>query len=209
MFRAFGCFLALSACVGCQGTTPADAPVNCQPLPTSAPPSALPVASQTAVTPLTPPALAVPEGAKLLLKARGKGAQVYVCAPKPDAANAFEWKLKAPDADLFDDSGAKVAHHFAGPTWQANDGSSVVANVLNKADAPDADAIPWLLLASKETKGPGSFASVTHIQRVATSGGKAPASGCDAAHSNAEVRVPYEANYYFYAASGTSPVNQP
>ncbi len=210
MFRAFGRFLVLSACVGFQGTTStADAPVNCQPLPTSSPPTALPLASQTETTPPIPPELAVPEGAKLLLKARGKGAQVYVCAPTSVDENAFEWKLKAPDADLFDDRGGKVAHHFAGPTWQANDGSSVVASVLKKLDAPDADAIPWLLLASKETKGPGSFASVTHIQRVATSGGKAPASGCDAAHPNAELRVPYEANYYFYAASAASPANKP
>jgi hypothetical protein len=207
MFRTFGCFLVLSAVVGCQGTA-AEAPAKSQPLNASSPPSVAPLASQSETSPTIPPELAPPEG-QLLLKARGKGAQIYVCAPKPDDANAFEWKLKAPDADLFDERGAKVAHHFAGPTWQANDGSSVVGNVLKKLDAPDPQAIPWLLLVSKETKGPGSFEHVTHIQRVATSGGKAPAQGCDASHANAELRVPYEASYYFYASSGASPSSKP
>ncbi|HTA91262.1 MAG TPA: DUF3455 domain-containing protein [Polyangiaceae bacterium] len=208
MFRALGSCLVLLASVGCQGAV-AEAPAKCQPLNASSPASVAPLASQSATAPAIPPELAVPEGAQLLLKARGKGAQIYVCAPKPDDANAFDWKLKAPDADLFDDQGAKVAHHFAGPTWQANDGSSVVGNLVKKLDAPDAQAIPWLLLVSKETKGPGFFEHVTHIQRVATSGGKAPALGCDVSHLNAEVSVPYEASYYFYASSGTSPSSKP
>jgi hypothetical protein len=39
----------------------------------------------------------------------------------------------------------------------------------------------------------------TSIQRLNTKGGKAPASGCDAAHAGQEVRVPYSADYLFYA----------
>ena len=40
---------------------------------------------------------------------------------------------------------------------------------------------------------------VTSIQRLNTKGGKAPATGCDAAHVAQEVRVPYTANYLFFA----------
>lgn len=70
----------------------------------------------------------MPPNSMLVLRARAKGVQIYECARVPDDARAFDWKLKAPEAELFDDRGEKVAHHFAGPTWQAMDGSSVVGN---------------------------------------------------------------------------------
>jgi len=166
----------------------------------SAPPPAATDAPAAAQFPPTPPELQVPPNSSLLLKARGKGVQIYECASKPDDKQAFAWKLKAPEADLFDDQGQKVAHHFAGPTWQATDGSSAVGTVKSKADAPDSQAVPWLLLTTVG-KGPGLLASVMHVQRLDTSGGKAPVSGCDAAKAKAkaETRVPYEATYYFYS----------
>ncbi|MEI9949970.1 MAG: DUF3455 domain-containing protein [Pseudomonadota bacterium] len=150
--------------------------------------------------PKTPPELQVPPNSSLVLKARAKGVQIYECASKPDDAGAFGWKLKAPEADLFDDRGQKVVHHFAGPTWQATDGSSALGTVKAKADAPDPHAVPWLLLTTV-SKGPGLFARVMHVQRLDTSGGKPPVSGCDAARAKAkaETRVPYEASYYFYS----------
>lgn len=141
----------------------------------------------------------MPPNSSLVLKARGKGVQIYECAAKADDKKAFEWKLKAPEADLFDDKGEKVGKHFAGPTWQATDGSTILGSMIQKADAPDG-SIPWLLLTTVG-KGPGIFANVMHVQRLETSGGKAPADGCDAAHakSKAETKVPYEATYYFYS----------
>jgi Protein of unknown function (DUF3455) len=39
---------------------------------------------------------------------------------------------------------------------------------------------------------------VLSIQRLNTKGGKEPANGCDNSHVRREVRVPYEAEYYFY-----------
>lgn len=89
--------------------------------------------------------------------------------------------------------------HFAGPTWEASDGSRVVGERKAKADAPQASAIPWLLLAAKSHGGDGALAKVSLLQRVETTGGKAPASGCDAAHANVEQRMAYTASYYFYA----------
>jgi len=157
-------------------------------------------APSEAALPKAPPELQVPTNSHLLIKARGKGVQIYECASKPEEAGAFAWKLKAPEADLFDDHGQKVLHHFAGPTWQATDGSSALGSVMAKADAPDAQAVPWLLLKAVG-KGPGLLAPVMHVQRLDTSGGKAPAAGCDAARAKAkaETRVPYEATYYFYS----------
>ena len=48
--------------------------------------------------------------------------------------------------------------------------------------------------------GAGVLAGVTSIQRLNTQGGKAPASGCDAAHVGRELRVRYSADYVFFAA---------
>jgi hypothetical protein len=70
--------------------------------------------------------------------------------------------------------------------------------VLERADAPEPGAIPWLLLAAAEHTGSGVFATVTHIQRLDTVGGAAPSEGCDEAHAGAEVREPYTATYAFY-----------
>jgi hypothetical protein len=44
--------------------------------------------------------------------------QIYSCS-------GTAWTLVAPRADLYDSRGKLVATHFAGPTWQAKDGSSV------------------------------------------------------------------------------------
>jgi len=98
-------------------------------------------------------------------------------------------------------TGSRTLRHYAGPTWEANDGSKVVGEVKARADAPDADAIPWLLLTAKSTSGSGVLASTLSVQRVQTAGGKAPASGCGPAQAQQEIRVPYTATYYFFADS--------
>jgi hypothetical protein len=46
------------------------------------------------------------------------------------------------------------------------------------------------------------FAGVTSIQRVNTSGGIAPAKGCDDTHTGSETRVAFSADYYFYKRRG-------
>ena len=61
-------------------------------------------------------------GRKEVIELRGTGAQVYTCEASP---SGFAWRLKAPDAALMDGTGAEVGHHFAGPSWQASDGSTV------------------------------------------------------------------------------------
>jgi hypothetical protein len=144
-----------------------------------------------------PANLIPPAGSVLLFELHARGVQIYACEAKPDDATAFVWTFKAPEADLFNRRGELVGLHFAGPTWQGNDGSAVVGSVLERADSPDAGSIPWLLLEAKEHQGSGVFSSITYIQRLDTVGGGAPAEGCDADHAGDEVRQPYEATYAF------------
>jgi hypothetical protein len=141
----------------------------------------------------------VPPPATLALKADAVGVQIYACGPGKDAKQPFEWSLKAPEATLTDDAGKPFGKHGAGPTWEAADGSKIHGAMKAKADAPEASAIPWLLIEVKSSEGKGVLSNVAWVQRVQTVGGKAPTSGCDKAHLGAETRVDYRAAYYFYA----------
>ena len=145
----------------------------------------------------TPPQIQPPAGEHLLLQVHAKGDQIYTC--KGDAAQ-FAWTLKAPDAQLFDKDGKPFGKHFAGPSWEANDSSRVTGKAVANVPSPDADSIPWLLVNIVSHDGSGVLSRATTIQRLNTKGGKPPASGCDAAHVNQEIRVSYSADYLFYAA---------
>ena len=142
--------------------------------------------------------IAVPAGNKVFLVGHAKGVQIYKCS---DSA----WAFVAPRADLFGDNGKLIVTHFAGPTWQAKDGSTVVGTVEQRA-TPDATAIPWLRLKAASTAaGPDGdrLVHTTYIQRVATTGGLAPAAAnCTAATAGAVAEVPYTADYYFWKATG-------
>jgi uncharacterized protein DUF3455 len=143
-----------------------------------------------------PENLRVPEGQQLLLHAAARGAQIYTCKTKASEPLAFEWILQAPEADLFDPSGAKIGRHYAGPTWESADGSRVEGEVIQRS--PVQGAIPRLLLRAKSTAGSGLLASTQYVQRLDTIGGVAPAAGCDKEHAGAQARVDYSATYDFY-----------
>lgn len=134
----------------------------------------------------------------LSLETKAAGVQIYECGAVKEAPGKFEWVFKAPEADLFDTAGKRIGRHYAGPTWESNDGSKVVAAVKARSDAPDAKAIPWLLLGAKSTAGSGVFSRTSSIQRVSTAGGTAPAGPCNAALAGKVARVNYTATYYFY-----------
>jgi Protein of unknown function (DUF3455) len=156
---------------------------------------------QSIPTPQVPDRLKVPAGEIVLLETLGKDVQIYACEARADDPGKFEWTFKAPEASLTDGKGASVAKHYAGPTWEAKDGSNVVGEVLQKLNAPEPGSVPWLLLRAKSNEGSGEFRNVTYVQRVNTRGGIAPAEGCDQAHAHSEVRVPHQANYYFYVST--------
>jgi hypothetical protein len=154
------------------------------------------VLSFSAVAQPAPPQLQPPANEQLLLQVSGKGDQIYTC--KTDGAQ-FTWTLKAPEAQLFDQAGKPFGKHFAGPSWEAIDGSRVVGKPVANAPSPDPNSIPWLLVNIVSRDLDGLLSRVTTIQRLNTKGGKAPVSGCDAAHAGQEVRVSYSADYLFYA----------
>jgi hypothetical protein len=133
---------------------------------------------------------------QLLLQVHAKGDQIYLCK---EGVTEFAWELKAPDAQLFDKDGKPFGKHFAGPSWQANDGSRVTGRAVANAPSPDPNSVAWLLITAVSHDGTGVLSRATTIQRISTKGGKPPASGCDSAHAGQEIRVPYTADYLFYA----------
>lgn len=147
-----------------------------------------------------PAALAVPAGNYVKAAYFAQGVQIYTCQPAAAPGQGYAWTLKAPDARLTDLGGVTLGKHYAGPTWESNDGSKVVGAVLARANAPEAGAVQWLLLRAAQNSGEGVFANVTYVQRLHTSAGAAPATGCDASTIGAEVRMPYSTLYYYYAA---------
>jgi FtsP/CotA-like multicopper oxidase with cupredoxin domain len=118
------------------------------------------------------------------------GVQIYDCKPGRDDATRLEWAFGAPQAKLLGPSGTLVGTHYAGPTWESADGSTVVAAVVARDNGPDATAIPWLPLRASSATGPGIFAQVQSIQRLQTVGGKAPAEGCAPGDAGEVLRVP-------------------
>jgi hypothetical protein len=154
----------------------------------------------TPAAPAVPQVLAVPADQVLAAVFEASGVQIYGCKPAHDDPMRLEWVFSAPEAQLRDRAGHIVGKHYAGPTWEADDGSKVVGEVTGRQDSPDSGAIPWLVLRAKSTAGQGVFTPTTSIQRLRTSGGKAPATGCDPANAGQLARVPYRAEYLFYVA---------
>jgi len=144
--------------------------------------------------------LRTPETEVLSLETKATGVRIYECNASKDESTRFEWIFKAPEADLFDRAGNKITKHYAGPTWESNDGSKVVGEVKAKDNGPDPNAIPWLLLSAKSTSGTGVFSQVKSIQRVNTIGGKAPTEACSQSQAGKVARVGYKATYNFYVA---------
>lgn len=147
----------------------------------------------------TPPALAPAADADLAFAFNAQGVQRYTCVA---STTGTTWTFIAPDADLFaPDPHQQVMHHFAGPTWVYKDSSSVLGAKVAAATV-EPTAIPWLLLNVTSHGGEdGRMTDVTQIQRLQTTGGLAPATGCDADHVGAESDVLYTARYFFYRSS--------
>jgi hypothetical protein len=135
-----------------------------------------------------------------------KGVQIYECRAAKAQAGGYEWAFVAPEADLFDAGGNRIGRHFAGPRWEAADGSMVLGTVKEAATAPAGDAIPWLLLTAKSVGRQGSFGKVTSVQRVNTAGGVAPREGCTQGAAGTTARINYTADYYFFTAGGSDTV---
>ncbi len=184
----------------------------------------LPARAQDNPMPSIPSNLEVPSGNTLYLKTQASGTQNYICLP---SATGFAWTFLAPTATLFMQSrwnngelGQQITTHFLSPnpqedgqprpTWQSSfDTSAVWAKAI--ASSTDAayvapGSIPWLLLEATGTQrgstGGVMLAETTYLQRLNTSGGVAPSSGCtQASQVGTTALVPYTTDYYFYRAS--------
>jgi hypothetical protein len=135
----------------------------------------------------------VPGGNKVCFHAYAAGVQIY-------RWDGSAWAFVAPAAVLYANAGynEEVGTHYAGPTWESNSGSKVVARRIDGC-TPDATAIPWLLLQTVTAQGPGIFHRVTYVQRVNTVGGLAPVA--PGSFVGEEAQVPYAAEYVFYRAT--------
>jgi len=160
--------------------------------------AAIPISCAT--RPPVPDSLQPPAGETLALDTTATGVQVYECSAVPSQPDRYEWAFKAPEAELFDKTGRRIGRHYAGPTWEADDGSTVVGAVKARVDSPTAGAIPWLLLTARSATGNGVFGRTTSIQRLATQGGMAPGRACGPAQAGEVARVGYRATYRFYVA---------
>ena len=156
------------------------------------------LASTATARPATPPTvptdIRVPAGNQLFDVGHALGVQIYSC-------NGTTWSFVAPRANLFDDQGKLIITHFAGPTWQAKDGSMVVGHAEASVSV-DPTAIPGVRLSAASTT-PGQLGSTTNIQRIATTGGHVPpAADCNATTAGTVAEVPYTADYYFWKKNG-------
>lgn len=148
--------------------------------------------------PAVPTAIQVEDGNKLFLVGHADGVQIYSCNA---TSSGYRWDFVAPRADLYDDNGKLITTHFAGPTWKAKDGSNVVGRLVDRVTV-DANAIPWLLLSARSTAtgtDGDRLAATTFIQRIATTGGLAPAAAeCTADTAGSRAEVPYTSDYFFW-----------
>ena len=158
-------------------------------------PHALAQSSRIPLPPV-PVNLAVPEGHKLFLAGYAIGTQNYTCLP---TATAVAWSFTGPQATVFrvvnDEVRQQLTTHFLSvnpvesvprPTWQHSRDSS---RVWGRAAAASTDpafvehgAIAWLLLEATGAElgptGGDALAETSFIQRLNTSGGVAPTTGC-------------------------------
>jgi len=176
--------------------------------------------------PSVPSKLQVPANNRAFLEGHGVGTQNYICLPCPNPTtpakqcpdvSGFAWLLFTPEATLFNDDDEAVTTHFFSPnpfengtiraTWQhSRDTSTVWGGQAIASSDPKfvaAGAIPWLKLpmagVAQGPAGGDTLTQTSFIQRLNTSGGAAPSTGCtSAANVGSKAFMPYTADYFFY-----------
>jgi hypothetical protein len=141
--------------------------------------------------PAAPPAAFDVGDRAAVLVAHAEGAQVYQCEPGPGGRTV--WTFREPIATLISD-GKTIGRHYAGPTWELDDGSAVTGKLLASAPGAGADDIPLLKLAVAEHRGSGALAQASLVLRLNTHGGALKGDCAIAGELRAE---PYSADYVF------------
>jgi hypothetical protein len=172
-------------------------------------------ASQSAVKPPPVPAnLQVPAGNRAFLVGHAVGTQNYVCLP---SGTGFAFTLFTPQATLFNGDHRQIITHYFSPnpsesgtiraTWQDSRDTSTVWGAVSASSTDPAfvapGAIAWLLVtvvgAQAGPTGGHMLTVTTFIQRLDTSGGVAPSTGCASSTDvGKKAFVPYTADYFFY-----------
>jgi hypothetical protein len=173
--------------------------------------------AQTVTVPPVPADLEVRDGSQPFLIGHAIGTQNYECQPSGPLGRV-DWVLFTPEATLFDDDRGQLITHFFSPnpdegnrvvraTWQDSRDTSVIwARAVASSTDPafvEENAVAWVLLQRAGSQaGPtgGTTLSVsTFVQRINTSGGVAPSTGCDALPDvGKKAFMPYTADYVFY-----------
>ena len=189
-----------------------------------------PVYADNLTPPPVPDNIQVPAGNKLFLVGHAVGTQNYICVP---SSTGIRFVLFTPEATLFDEEGEQLITHYFGPNpdeantdprvisdhtiraaWQdSRDSSTVWGQVKPGHSSTDPDfvepgAIPWLLVTIVGRQdGPTDgdrLSATTFIQRLNTSGGLAPSTGCASPEDIGKMAfVPYTTDYYFYKSTGS------
>jgi len=146
-----------------------------------------------------PEPVRVPAGTKQAMATSGVGEITYECREKANMAGAHEWVFVAPVATLYGADRKVVGKYYAGPTWEAADGSKLTGKQVAVAPAM-AGSIPLQLVKAEPAMGMGAMQGVSYVQRLNTKGGVAPAMACDAATKGQRRQVAYEADYVFYGS---------
>jgi hypothetical protein len=172
--------------------------------------------------PQVPDDLKVEPGFVPFLVGNADGTQNYVCKP---SGTGFAYVLFTPEATLFNGHDKQLITHYFSPnpqeantdpkvdgnlmiraTWQHLDTSTIWAKVHQQPNGVaivDPDSIAWLLLdVVGELNGPNGGATLQpakFVQRVNTSGGLPPKTGCaSSADVGKEAFVHYNADYFFW-----------
>jgi hypothetical protein len=174
-----------------------------------------PARADKITVPPVPSNLQVEAGNQVFLVGHAIGTQNYICLP---SGSGFAYSLFTPQATLSDDNREQIITHFFSPdpkdgtvraTWEhSRDTSTVWAALATDGSSTDPafvapGAIAWLKLQVTNHKdgptGGDKLSETTFIQRLNTSGGVAPSTGCGMSSDvGKKAFVPYTADYFFY-----------
>jgi Protein of unknown function (DUF3455) len=137
-----------------------------------------------------PPAFAVADRATVL-EVHGVGAQIYQC--EPDSSGRTVWTFREPIATLIRD-GKTIGRHYAGPSFELDDGGVVKGKLAMSAPGGGPGDIPLLKLTVAERRGAGALTWASVILRLNTHGGALSGACAGVGDLRAE---PYSADYAF------------
>lgn len=150
--------------------------------------------------------LPLPRHSSIVGVALAEGYQVYRASanPPPTGGSVPQWELIGPEATLYDSSHRVIGRHVPGPRWSFRDGTRLKGKLppITLVPAKNPKDLPWLLLRVHGEKGRGLLAKATHVARLDTHGGVAPA--LPPRNQAQVIKIPYRATYLFLSSSAFS-----